>query len=50
MRMGKERKSKGKSSGRMLPMLHPDAAGIDVGAEEVFVEHYRSVLSNRLHN
>ena len=21
----------------MLPVLHPDAAGIDIGAEEVFV-------------
>lgn len=33
----RERKSRGKGSGRMLPMLHPDAAGIDIGAEEVFV-------------
>ena len=30
-------KSKGNGGGRMLPVVHPDAAGIDVGAEEVFV-------------
>jgi hypothetical protein len=32
-------KSKGKPrlSGRMLPIMHPDAAGIDIGAEEIFV-------------
>jgi transposase len=24
-------------SGRMLPIMHPDAAGIDIGAEEIFV-------------
>lgn len=28
---------KPRSSGRMLPILHPDAAGIDIGAEELFV-------------
>lgn len=28
---------KGTSSSRMLPMLHSDAAGIDIGAEEIFV-------------
>ena len=21
----------------MLPMMHPDAAGVDIGAEEIFV-------------
>ena len=31
------RKSRGKGGARMLPVLHPDAAGIDVGAEELFV-------------
>jgi transposase len=30
-------KGKGKGGARMLPVLHPDAAGIDVGAEEMFV-------------
>ena len=32
-------KSKGKPrlSGRMLPIMNPDAAGIDIGAEEIFV-------------
>ena len=30
-------KAKPRSSGRMLPILHPDAAGIDIGAEEIFV-------------
>ena len=37
--MSQRKKTKGKSKGgaRMLPVLHPDAAGIDVGAEEVFV-------------
>jgi hypothetical protein len=33
----KKTKGKGKGGARMLPVLHPDAAGIDVGAEEVFV-------------
>src|SRR3569832_1937158 len=31
------RKSKQSSGGRMLPVLHTDAAGNDVGAEQVFV-------------
>src|SRR5689334_746641 len=35
--MPRKSKSKGKRSGRMLPVLHPDAAGIDIGAEEIFV-------------
>jgi transposase len=35
--MAKKEKSKGKSSGRMLPVMHPDAAGVDIGAEEIFV-------------
>jgi transposase len=35
--MAKKSKSKGKGTGRMLPVLHPDAAGIDIGAEEIFV-------------
>jgi transposase len=30
-------KRKGKGGARMLPVLHHDAAGIDVGAEELFV-------------
>ena len=32
-----KRRGKGAGGVRMLPVLHPDAAGIDVGAEEVFV-------------
>jgi transposase len=37
--MTKDRKSKssGKGGGRMLPVVHAEAAGIDIGAEEVFV-------------
>jgi transposase len=31
------KRSKSKGSGRMLPVLHADAAGIDIGAEEIFV-------------
>ncbi|SRR6266851_786941 len=30
-------KSKAKGRGQMLPVLHPDAAGVDIGAEEIFV-------------
>jgi transposase len=37
MAQRKKRKGKTKGTGRMLPVLHPDAAGIDVGAEELFV-------------
>src|SRR4051794_15149808 len=37
MAQSKKRKDKGAGGVRMLPVLHPDAAGIDVGAEEVFV-------------
>jgi transposase len=33
----KKSKSKGKGNGRMLPVLHADTAGIDIGAEEIFV-------------
>src|SRR4051794_10480321 len=37
--MAQRNKGKGKTkgTGRMLPVLHPEAAGIDVGAEELFV-------------
>lgn len=28
---------KSKPASRMLPLLHPDAAGLDIGAEEIFV-------------
>ena len=37
--MSQRKKTKGnsKSGAQMLPVLHPDTAGIDVGAEEVFV-------------
>ena len=37
MAQRKKATGKGKGTGRMLPALHPDAAGIDVGAEELFV-------------
>lgn len=30
-------KAKSRLSGRMLPIMHRDAAGIDIGAEEIFV-------------
>jgi hypothetical protein len=32
--MTSKSKAKPRLSGRMLPILHPDAAGIDIGAEE----------------
>ena len=35
--MARKTKSKTKGSGRMLPVLHPDAAGVDIGAEEIYV-------------
>ena len=37
MAQSKKRKDKGGGGVRMLPVLHPDAARIDIGAEEVFV-------------
>ena len=37
MVQNKKRKDKGAGGVRMLPVLHPDAAGIDIGAQEVFV-------------
>jgi hypothetical protein len=35
--MARKCKSKAKGRGRMLPVLHPDAAGVDIGAEEIYV-------------
>ena len=35
--MPKKTRSKCRRSGQMLPVLHADAAGIDIGAEEIFV-------------
>ena len=35
--MAKRSKSKAKCSHRMLSVMHPDAAGVDIGAEEIFV-------------
>ena len=35
--MARKSKSKGKGSGRMMAVLHADAAGVDIGAEEIFV-------------
>ncbi|HMH11977.1 MAG TPA: hypothetical protein VK578_02605 [Edaphobacter sp.] len=35
--MAGKSKAKPRLSGRMMPILHPDAAGIDIGAEEIFV-------------
>jgi transposase len=34
--MARKSKSKGRGS-RMLTVMHPDAAGVDIGAEEIFV-------------
>ena len=35
--MARKSAQKNKGGGRMLPVLHPDAAGVDIGAEEMFV-------------
>jgi transposase len=35
--MARKTVKKSKASSRMLPLLHPDAAGVDIGAEEIFV-------------
>lgn len=35
--MPKKTRNKCRRSGQMLPVLHADAAGIDIGAEEIFV-------------
>ena len=35
--MTSKAKPKSRLSGRMLPIMHADAAGIDIGAEEIFV-------------
>ena len=37
MAQSKKRKDKGAGAVPMLPVLHPDAAGIGIGAEEMFV-------------
>ena len=37
MTIGRKPKAKRKGRARVLPVLHADAAGIDIGAEEVFV-------------
>lgn len=37
MAQSNQTRHKGKGGIRMLPVLHPDAAGIDVGAKELFV-------------
>jgi transposase len=35
--VGKRTNHKGKGGSRALPVLHPNAAGVDIGAEEIFV-------------
>jgi hypothetical protein len=45
--MEKKSKSKGKSSGWMLPVMHPDAAGVDIGAEEILSQSLQSVTRIR---
>src|SRR5271169_3078663 len=35
--MARKSAQKKEGSSRMLPVLHPDAAGVDIGAEEIFV-------------
>lgn len=35
--MPRKSKPRSRSCGRMLPIMHPDAAGIDIGSEEIFV-------------
>jgi hypothetical protein len=34
--MAKKTKRKAKGGCRMLPVMHRDAAGVDIGAEEIF--------------
>ena len=41
--MPKKTRSKGRRSGHMLPVLHADAAGIDIGAEEISLLYLQSV-------
>jgi len=45
--MARKSKSKGKGSGRMITVLHADAAGIDIGAEEISLLCPRSALQIR---
>jgi transposase len=35
--MARKSAQKSKGGSRILPVLHPDAAGVDIGAEEIFV-------------
>ncbi len=35
--MARKSVQKSKGGSRMLPVMHPDAAGVDIGAEEIFV-------------
>lgn len=35
--MARKRKQDGKSKGVAMPVMRPDAAGIDIGATEIFV-------------
>ena len=35
--MARKSAQKSKGGSRMLPVMHPDAAGVDIGAEEIFV-------------
>ena len=40
--MPRKSKPRSRSCGWMLPIMHPDAAGIDIGSEEIFVSVHRS--------
>ena len=35
--MARKTKSKGRSNSRVVLTMHPDAAGVDIGSEEIFV-------------
>jgi hypothetical protein len=45
--MARKSKSKGKRSGRMLPVLHPDAAGIDIGQKRSLLPCHRTEQQSR---
>ena len=47
-KMTRKPQIKSRPSGRMLPVMRHDAAGIDIGAEELFVEIGRASCRERV--